>query len=348
MRAAATSVPIVNHSELPSDWNWLAKVMPDARWHWSHVSALDGSPSLPTPLRRMVAAHRAVARAAAGAGGLLVSHGPRPAMYAQALAWAARRQRFAHLAFSFNFTELPKGARRRVMARACRGVDRYTVFSTLEQRLYPAYFDLDPARFDFLPWAVQPPAAGLSARPVADAAYVCAVGSQGRDYAVLMAAMRRLPQLRLHVVVHPANLAGLDLPANVTVHTSTPLSFANALIEHADAMVLPLAGAQVPCGHVTAVTAMHLGKAIVATDSTGLHDYLRQGDTAWLFAPHDAVALAHTIEAALADTTRTRALAARAQAWAAAHCTEAQALAYLHGFLTKQFGAGRALGERDA
>jgi glycosyltransferase involved in cell wall biosynthesis len=113
-------------------------------------------------------------------------------------------------------------------------------------------------------------------------------------------------------------------------------------------MVLPLAGAQVPCGHVTAVTAMHLGTAIVATDSAGLHDYLRDGTTAWLCSPHDEAALGRAVEAALTDVARARALAASARVWAAANCTEAQTVAYLQSLLARQFGAGDASGEPTA
>ncbi len=42
-------------------------------------------------------------------------------------------------------------------------------------------------------------------------------------------------------------------------------------------MVLPLVGTEVPCGHVTLVAAMHLGKAYVITESAGIRDYAKDG-----------------------------------------------------------------------
>jgi glycosyltransferase involved in cell wall biosynthesis len=243
-----------------------------------------------------------------------------------------------HLVFSFNFTELPAPRRRAMMARAFRRIDRFTVFSSMERDLYARVFELDPQRIDVLHWAVHPYRKDQLARPVSDPHYLCAVGSQGRDYRVLLEAMRQLPACRMHLVAYPENLAGLSIPENVTVHQGVPFDFAAALVAHADAMVLPLLGAEVPCGHVTAVMAMHLGVPVMATDSIGLHDYLRHGDTAILFQPSDATALKLTIEAFLNDPGPANACAARAREFAQTHCVEARTVEYFQRFMLSHFG----------
>ena len=337
---------VINHSELPLNWNWLAAAVPDPRLAWRHASmqAWPGLQRLPggALAARLGAAAHAVTLARRDPG-LLVSHGPRPAFFASLLG-AGRRPTRPHLAFSFNFTELPPARKIAALARAYRRVDRFTVFSTLERELYARVFDLDPARVDMLHWAVRPHRRDSLARPVPDGPYLCAVGSQGRDYRVLLAAMARLPQVRLHLVALPENLAGLAVPDNVTVHQRVPFDFAAALVAHADAMILPLAGAQVPCGHVTAVMAMHLGVPVLATDSAGLHDYLRQGDTATLFQPDSAGAVAEAVTAFLDDPAPARAWAGRAQAFAGEHCVEARTVDYFRRYVGERFGFTPATG----
>ncbi|MEN9904617.1 MAG: hypothetical protein RLZZ555_1182 [Pseudomonadota bacterium] len=334
---------IANHSHLSPQWRWLEPRLDSAALSWSQHSSLQQPrlhdiPLLGTRLARLLAAQSAVAQASATDRALLVSHGPRPAWYAARLAQWRGRGDLPHLAFSFNFTELPGGWIRREMARAFASIDRFTVFSSLERKLYADYFDLDPARIDMLHWGVQPPEAATLPRPPVSGRYVCAVGSQGRDYQTLLRAVRQLPRIPLHLVVHPENLRGLELPANVTVHASVPNAVANGIIAHAALMVLPLQHERVPCGHVTAVTAMHLGVPIVATDSAGLHDYLRDGQTAMLVPPHDPDAMARSIQSAWEDADPAKKLASRALRFAQAHCTEDTILQYLRAYLDARFG----------
>ena len=66
---------------------------------------------------------------------VFISHGPRIAACAEQF---LRKFNFRgkHLAFSFNFTELPHGMKRRMMARSFPTIDRFVVFSTMEKQLY--------------------------------------------------------------------------------------------------------------------------------------------------------------------------------------------------------------------
>lgn len=107
-----------------------------------------------TTLRRLFAAWSAISHANEYPS-LLVSHGPRPAMYGSALAFG-RLKKIPHFAFSFNFTELPTFRRRILMTQAFQSIDRFTVFSSMEKDLYSRVFNLDPQRIDVLHWAVQP------------------------------------------------------------------------------------------------------------------------------------------------------------------------------------------------
>jgi glycosyltransferase involved in cell wall biosynthesis len=331
---------VINHSELPCNWNWLEKKFNDRRLRWEHAStqAWPGMGKLPASatLKRLRAAWSALSYTT-NETSLLVSHGPRPAFYAATLAFG-RLKKIPHLAFSFNFTELPSPRRQAIMAKAFQSIDRFTVFSSMEKQLYSRVFDLDPKRIDVLHWAVEPFKKSQLLKPVQDSHYICAVGSQGRDYRVLMNVMSQLPQCRLHLVAYPENLVNLKIPYNVTIHQNVPFEFAAALVAHADAMVLPLTGSEVPCGHVTAVMAMHLGVPVIATDSIGLHDYLRQDDTAMLFPTGEENALRECLESFLDNPTHFQLCADRAFKFARNNCVEERTIEYFQNYFQHNFG----------
>jgi hypothetical protein len=67
---------------------------------------------------------------------------------------------------------------------------------------------------------------------------------------------------------------GLDVPPNVRVIVNAPFEEAMNILQYSAFTVLPLSTSTTPCGHVTLVCAMHLGKTVVATASAGIADYM--------------------------------------------------------------------------
>jgi glycosyltransferase involved in cell wall biosynthesis len=238
-----------------------------------------------------------------------------------------------HLAFSFNYTTLPGGLARSLTARALRRVERFVVFSTLERGLYADYFDLPAERFDMLYWGVRAPQIDLRDPREEQGDYICALGSQARDYATLVSAMRRLPALRLVIVAAPGNMAGIALPSNVTVRTNIALGQAMNILAHSRCMALPLNGSTVPCGHVTIVSAMHLGRPVIATESAGLTDYILPGVTATTCPAHDVAAWVDALSCAHDDPATAGRLGLAGQRFAREHCTEARVVDYFRAFL---------------
>lgn len=255
---------------------------------------------------------------------MLVTHSPELTAWTEVFRRIFSR-RTPHLAFSFNFTNLPTGWRLSLMRWAFRKIDRFIVFSNLERELYARVFRLPPSRFEMTYWGVGP--AHVTTLPAGVGGdYICAVGGEGRDYPTFVEAMRRLPHVRAEIVARPHNLKGFDLPPNVTLRVNIPKGEANAIILHSRFMALPLLHAEVPCGHVTMVNAMKMGKALVATDSRGIADYVLPGKTALLCRPGDAEAMARDIsrlwdEAALRDS-----LGQAGKEFADRHCTEQSVL----------------------
>ena len=318
-------VHVVLSTDVAPGWRWIAphyEGAPGIAWTIAAADAPRLLRHVPWPNWGRIAAARRVRRAVrAGGVDLVVSLGPRASAYAAAIGLRGL-PRVPHLAMAFNFTDLPQGARLALMRRSFAAIDRFVVFSRIERDLYARVFGLPVERFVFTHWGVQPPLAAPGPRTV-ERRYVAALGGEARDYRTLCDAARRLPGVRFVLVVRPHSLAGIDVPPNVEVHTNLPWDAAWSLAWHADALLVPLRSAETPNGHVTVVGGMHLGKAQVVTDSTGVRDYVTDEETALLAPAHDGAAFARAIERLLDEPALALRLAAAAQAFARAHCTEA-------------------------
>lgn len=342
---------IVNHSHLDPNWRWLEGSFGAPDFAWEHFTSYDqGWFSGDRPPRawfgRCLAAYKAVRASERADRGVFVSHGPRPAMYASWIAAMRGHRLQPHLVFSFNFTTLPSGRRRKQMTDAFRSIDRFAVYSSLEKDLYAEYFGIPGEKVDFIPFAVAPPRLDDTiVLPIAQP-YVCAIGSQGRDYALLFAAARALPSVQFCVIAYSASIAGLDVPANVKVLQGVSFNFAAQVAANAEFMVLPLISGTTPCGHVTTVMAMQVNCPMIATDSIGLHDYLRDGDTAQLIEPRNLDAMVEAIRQGVEDPGRLIANGERAKAFTLQHCTENVTIDYFRKVIAEFEKDGRLIKSR--
>lgn len=329
---------IVNLSDLDPSWNWLAKSFKSRTdLNWKHVSAQ--AQQVPAWLPRRHSLQRASAALATrgllpAGNSILVSHGPRMSMYG-AFANQARRERVTHLAYSFNFTNLPTGLERAAMTRAFNSIDRFVVFSKMERSLYSDYFNLSAEKIDMIHWAVEPPQVPECDRPLVNGEYICAIGSQGRDYKILFEAMDRLPKIKMVLVATADSVAGLRVPANVDIRLQVPLQLVHNIVAKSRFMVLPLAGARVPCGHVTIVSAMHLGKAIVATRSDGIADYIQNQINGLTAIPNNALELAQVIDALYGAPEACLRLGEGGREFARANCVEKNVVGYFEDVYVK-------------
>lgn len=328
---------IINLSDFSTQWNWLAGEYKDTDLTWEHVSTqiIHLPHWLPKrqSLQRFGAAWQAV-RLANVAQGLLVSHGPRPAFYSSAIA-SLRNRHLPHLVYSFNFTELPKGMQHKLMVKAYQQPQRFVTYSTAEKQLYAQHFDIPIERIDMIHWSVHRPLPDFESAPVIEGDYICALGSQGRDFATLFAAMRLLPGVQLVVVTHPQYLVGLSPPNNVRILTNIPLKQAHNILLHSRLMVVPLRDNEVPCGHVTIVSGMFFSKPMVITNSRGVHDYIENGKTGLFCEAGNAADMAAKIESLLSDESLSSSMANHSLRFAEAHCTEKTVLNYFNRFLSE-------------
>ena len=288
---------------------------------WEHVSTWRGPLLRRLPVRphpgRVRAGLVTRARLARKRIDLVVSHGPRTSYYLEQLANPTP----PHLAWSFNFTDLPSGYQLNAMRRVFARIERFIVFSRFECARYAQLFDIPVERFQFIHWGVNPPIDQPEPRVIA-APYVAALGGEARDYATLCEAAQLLPQVRFVAVVRPHNLVGLRIPDNLTIFTNLPFAQAWSIVWHAAMAVVPLRSAETPNGHVTLVGGMHLGKAQIVTDSAGVRDYLQQEENALLVPPQDPGAIARAIERLIDEPALAERMGAAAQMFAHSHCSE--------------------------
>jgi glycosyltransferase involved in cell wall biosynthesis len=268
------------------------------------------------------ACFQAVRRASNGNARLLITHDPRAAFWC-AFFCRILGVRVDHYVDSFNFAELPTGLKQRVMRYAFRQIKQYSVHSSMERGLYSRYFDIPEDRIRLRLWSIGVPEVS-PAYPLQPARYVSSLGGNGRDYRTLLEACRRLPEIAFAIVVRPESLIGLDIPANVQVLVNAPFPEAMNILRYSEFTVLPLSGSTVPCGHVTLVCAMHLAKAIVATDSTGISDYVVPGLNGVLCEPSSPESLAKMIAELWENPAEIARLGENSERFGAENCSEAR------------------------
>jgi hypothetical protein len=238
-------------------------------------------------------------------------------------------------AFTFNYPRLPRGVKRMVAGFGLRRLDEIFVHSSLERELYSRHFGVPLERFKLRLWANGRPASILDP-PLHAKPYVCAIGGNGRDYKTLLDASRLIPHIPLVVVARPEQIEGIPVPSHVRLRVNVPSFEAWNTLAHSEFMVLPLKDSHTACGHVTLVSAMHLGKAVVATNSEGIADYVQPGKNGLVCDASSPAGMAAVIAELWNDPAKAAALGAANRAFGAAHCTDDIARSDLAALL-KQF-----------
>ncbi len=321
------------------DWAWLRDLMPadlviggdKLAWTSFTMAASSG----PKAIGRYHGAQALAKASIRTPFDLIVSHGPWVSAWTE---WFGQRDRSRtkHLAYSFNFTDLPGGIRKPLMAAAFRKIDALAVFTEAEQALYADYFRIDPSKILRAPWGVAPPiSAPVPLQITGD--YYAALGGEARDYGLLCEVARRCPDLKFAAIARPHNFDGLDIPANLTVLFDLPLEQAWSIVWDAKAALIPLRSRETPCGLVTLVGGMHLGKAQIVTEAAGVSEYVQNGETGILVPAGDADAMAGAVRRLGGDPALSARLGAAAKAYAGAHCSEAATVGFFRSVLERWF-----------
>ena len=128
---------------------------------------------------------------------------------------------------------------------------------------------------------------------------VVAIGDDlSRDYKTLLAAAQFVPH---RIVIRSKMVPSNGLPSNVEIIGKLSLPAYRDLIASASIIVLPMHSVENGGGTSVLVQAMASGKAVVASASPGILDYVEDGETALLVPCGDAGALATAVTRLLND-----------------------------------------------
>jgi glycosyltransferase involved in cell wall biosynthesis len=159
-------------------------------------------------------------------------------------------------------------------------------------------------------------------RPAEACGYVFACGRENRDYAALFAAASALDRpFRVSASGYWHAGGGLGAaPANVSVFQNR-ISFPDLrqTYEQARFVVAPLHAVPYAAGATGVVEAMAMGKAVIATASPGIAEYVEDGVTGRVVPPGDAAALARAVEDLWAQPGLCDAMGRRNRAWVEAN-----------------------------
>lgn len=205
-----------------------------------------------------------------------------------------------------------------------RQVDHFTTPSAWEARYYSARFGLPSDRVSVCllgsPDVLGHIAAmGSGSISVAPEPYVFTGGRTGRDHETFLAAAAGLDmQAVLYAPI--TSLDKMKLPANVRLQPLMPRDAYYSTLAGAAIVVLPLRSTNHAAGLSLLLPAMSAGRPIICSDTPVIREYVRDGETALLVPPNDAVALRNTVARLMADDNLRQSLGRHArQHWQEQH-----------------------------
>jgi glycosyltransferase involved in cell wall biosynthesis len=315
---------VVFYTPFASDWHSLIEELGGAGVRWKYFSDNKSHfwqrflkrPNFNTAIEGL----RAVLYAKRHNARLLVTIGPRFSFWCGFFCRLFRTT-VDHYAFAFNFAELPTGWKAKIFGFGFRQLKSLRVASQIEKSLYSGYFGIPEHLIEVRLWGMNIPEVSADP-PILNQPYVSAVGGNARDYVTLLGAARLLGTIPMVWVVRPENVAGLDLPSHIHTLRNIPYPHAMNVVANSRLTVVPLRDSKVPCGHVTLVSGMLLKKAVVATNSAGVLDYVTDGWNGLLCRPHSATDLAEKIRTLWEEPETARIMGENGFLFAIEHCSE--------------------------
>jgi len=192
------------------------------------------------------------------------------------------------------------------------GIDHLTVPSRHEVKYYGSLLGIPENRITFCPLGWYDFFTFLSLRGEDEGDYIFAGGRSSRDYSTLLTAAEGVGA-RLIVNARRFNVRGLKCPPNVHLQGFLPIRDYYALMARARFVVVSLQATPFAAGLSHIVQAMSAGKAVIATRTPCVVDYVEEGRTGILVAPGDPEALRKAIVYLLAHPQEARAMGREAR-----------------------------------
>jgi glycosyltransferase involved in cell wall biosynthesis len=192
------------------------------------------------------------------------------------LALLLARSRAPHLVLGMNLSAKPIISRRRLLQRL---IDRVfmrsttiVVHSTIEAELFARLHDLPLERFAFSHWGFDVPADSGGRFDGETKPYFCMIGRNNRDVETFAEAVRRAGTRGIAILPGYLQLSSAS-EQTLQVHRDLPMADCVNCIRNACANVTLLRDGSRGAGHITVVTAMHLGVPQIYSETEVLREY---------------------------------------------------------------------------
>ena len=149
---------------------------------------------------------------------------------------------------------------------------------------------------------------------------ICSAGLEWRDYPTLIEAVAGLPDLSVKLAAaspwskHEDQTAGRALPPNVDARRYDYAGL-RALYAESSFVVVPLRETDFQAGVTTILEAMAMGKAVIATRTTGQTDVITDGENGLVVAPGDVAGWRRAIARLRDDDALRERLGRNARRW---------------------------------
>ena len=149
---------------------------------------------------------------------------------------------------------------------------------------------------------------------------ICSAGLEWRDYPTLIEAVADMPEVSVRLAAaspwskHEDQTAGRALPPNVDARRYDYAAL-RALYAESSFVVVPLRETDFQAGVTTILEAMAMGKAVVATRTTGQTDVITEGVNGLTVAPGDVAGWRRAITRLRADHALRERLGRNARRW---------------------------------
>jgi len=162
-----------------------------------------------------------------------------------------------------------------ILNRFWRRISLFLVHSRAEARLFAEVHDIPANRFVFSYWGYDLPDFSRAKVKVPDEPYVTMIGRNNRDLATLYAAAERSGVAAVVITAgYMADRYPVEPPANVTLLVDRPMEECLSYVDGSFAHLVLVTDSKRGAGHISAVSAMLLGKPQIFSDVAPIADYL--------------------------------------------------------------------------
>jgi glycosyltransferase involved in cell wall biosynthesis len=175
--------------------------------------------------------------------------------------------------------------------KAQRRLDRIFVYAQAQYDWGVDHLGIAPEKLALIPFHADDRFYRPLAAPV-NPNQICSAGLEWRDYPTLIEAVAAMPELSVKLAAaspwskHQDQTAGRALPPNVEARRYDYAGL-RALYAESSFVVVPLRETDFQAGVTTILEAMAMGKAVVATRTTGQTDVITDGENGLVVAPGD-------------------------------------------------------------